>query len=324
MERIAVMTRNTNETKISMTLNLDGRGKADIHTGIGFFDHMLNSFARHGFFDLELHAQGDLEVDTHHTIEDVGIVLGRAIREAVGDKRGIARYGSKILPMDDSLVLCALDLCGRPWLSFELTLERERVGDLDGALAGHSVNEETIRRIVSSVSIPVEIGGGIRSEEAIFNMLSLGVKRVIIGTKAVEQPEFLRDMAEKFGAEAIVAGIDAKNGNVAVQGWEQISQVTALKLAQRMRDYGIKHIVYTDISRDGMLSGPNVEATKTLTKETGLDVIASGGVSSMEDLQALYEAGIKGAIIGKALYENRIDLAEAVRRLEGRNDYGGV
>lgn len=131
MERIAVMTRNTNETKISMTLNLDGRGKADIHTGIGFFDHMLNSFARHGFFDLELHAQGDLEVDTHHTIEDVGIVLGRAIREAVGDKRGIVRYGSKILPMDDSLVLCALDLCGRPWLSFELTLERERVGDLE-------------------------------------------------------------------------------------------------------------------------------------------------------------------------------------------------
>lgn len=131
MERIAVMTRNTNETKISMTLNLDGRGKADIHTGIGFFDHMLNSFARHGFFDLELQAQGDLEVDTHHTIEDVGIVLGRAIREAVGDKRGIARYGSKILPMDDSLVLCALDLCGRPWLSFELTLERERVGDLE-------------------------------------------------------------------------------------------------------------------------------------------------------------------------------------------------
>ena len=129
MERIAVMTRNTNETKISMTLNLDG--KSDIHTGIGFFDHMLNSFARHGFFDLELHAQGDLEVDTHHTIEDVGIVLGRAIREAVGDKRGIARYGSKILPMDDSLVLCALDLCGRPWLSFELTLERERVGDLE-------------------------------------------------------------------------------------------------------------------------------------------------------------------------------------------------
>lgn len=131
MERIAVMTRNTNETKISMTLNLDGRGKADIHTGIGFFDHMLNRFARHGFFDLELQAQGDLEVDTHHTIEDVGIVLGRAIREAVGDKRGIARYGSKILPMDDSLVLCALDLCGRPWLSFELTLERERVGDLE-------------------------------------------------------------------------------------------------------------------------------------------------------------------------------------------------
>lgn len=143
MERIAVMARNTNETKISMALNLDGRGKADIHTGIGFFDHMLNSFARHGFFDLELQVQGDLEVDTHHTIEDVGIVLSRAIREAVGDKKGITRYGSKILPMDESLVLCALDLCGRPWLSFELTLGRERVGDME---------TEMIREFFYSVS----------------------------------------------------------------------------------------------------------------------------------------------------------------------------
>lgn len=131
MERIAEITRNTNETKIHMTLNLDGCGKGEIHTGIGFFDHMLNSFARHGFFDLSVEADGDLEVDTHHTVEDTGIVLGQAIMKAVGDKKGIVRYGSQILPMDESLVLCALDLCGRPYLVYELDLDREKVGDLE-------------------------------------------------------------------------------------------------------------------------------------------------------------------------------------------------
>ena len=188
--------------------------------------------------------------------------------------------------------------------------------DLDGALAGRSVNEETIKKIVSSVNIPVEIGGGIRSEETVKNMLSLGVKRVIIGTKAVEEPEFLKDMVEKFGADAIAAGIDAKAGMVAIQGWEQVSTVTATELCLKMKEYGVKHIIYTDISRDGMLSGPNIPATKKLTLETGLDIIASGGVSCMEDLQSLYDAGISGAIIGKALYENRVDLEEAVCRFE--------
>lgn len=131
MNRTAAITRNTNETKIHLEVNLDGRGKAEIHTGIGFFDHMLNSFARHGFFDLSVTVDGDLEVDTHHTIEDTGIVLGRAILQAVGDKKGIARYGSSILPMDETLVLCALDLCGRPAFVYDLILDRERVGDLE-------------------------------------------------------------------------------------------------------------------------------------------------------------------------------------------------
>jgi phosphoribosylformimino-5-aminoimidazole carboxamide ribotide isomerase len=188
--------------------------------------------------------------------------------------------------------------------------------DLDGALAGHSVNEEVIRRIVNTVSIPVEIGGGIRSEEAIASMLSLGVARVIIGTKAVKQPEFIRDMIEKFGAERIVLGVDAKDGMVAVEGWETVSEITASDLCAQMKEYGIRHIVYTDISRDGMLTGPNVAYTKKLTDETGLDVIASGGMSSMEDLKQLYEAGVQGAIIGKALYEKRIDLSEAVKTFE--------
>ncbi len=129
--RAASITRNTKETSISMTLNLDGSGQADIATGIGFFDHMLNNFARHGLFDLTLQVTGDLEVDTHHTIEDVGIVLGNAIREAAGDKKGIRRYGSRLLPMDEALLLCALDLCGRPYLVWEVTLDREFVGDLE-------------------------------------------------------------------------------------------------------------------------------------------------------------------------------------------------
>lgn len=188
--------------------------------------------------------------------------------------------------------------------------------DLDGALAGHSVNEEVIRKIVNAVSIPVEIGGGIRSEEAIASMLSLGVARVIIGTKAVKQPEFIRDMIEKFGADRVVLGVDAKDGMVAVEGWETVSEITASDLCSRMKEYGIRHIVYTDISRDGMLIGPNVAYTKKLTDETGLDVIASGGMSSMEDLRQLYEAGVQGAIIGKALYEKRIDLSEAVKTFE--------
>lgn len=188
--------------------------------------------------------------------------------------------------------------------------------DLDGALAGYSVNEEVIRRIADTVSIPIEIGGGIRSKEAVERMLDLGVRRVIIGTKAAEHPEFLRDMVRTFGEEAIVAGVDAKDGMVAVEGWEKVSSLTASDLCLTMKEYGVRHIVYTDISRDGMLSGPNVEATRKLTEETGLDIIASGGVSCMEDLECLHEAGIRGAIIGKALYENRIDLAEAVRLYE--------
>ena len=135
MARLATIHRVTKETDISLTLNLDGSGKASIETGIGFFDHMLGSFARHGFFDLDLKVQGDLQVDTHHTVEDVGIVLGQAILQAAGDKAGICRFGSQILPMDESLILCSLDLCGRPYLGYDLKLDRERVGDFETEMA---------------------------------------------------------------------------------------------------------------------------------------------------------------------------------------------
>lgn len=158
--RVALITRNTAETKIRLTLNLDGSGRADIHTGIGFFDHMLHGFARHGLFDLEVQVDGDLEVDTHHTIEDTGIVLGKAIREAVGDKKGIVRYGSKILPMDEALILCALDLCGRPYLVYDLKLDREKVGELE---------TEMVREFFYAVSYGAEMNLHLKQLEGINN-----------------------------------------------------------------------------------------------------------------------------------------------------------
>lgn len=134
MTRKARINRKTRETDIEMELLLDGTGKSSIETGIGFFDHMLEGFSKHGFFDMTLSVNGDLEVDGHHTVEDTGIVLGTAIKEAVGDKAGIKRYGSFILPMDDALCLCAVDLCTRPYLGFECDFPVERVGELDTEL----------------------------------------------------------------------------------------------------------------------------------------------------------------------------------------------
>ncbi|MBO7631379.1 MAG: imidazoleglycerol-phosphate dehydratase HisB [Lachnospiraceae bacterium] len=135
MSRTVTVNRETKETKITCTLDLDGSGNYTVQTGIGFFDHMLNGFAKHGFFDLNLKAEGDLEVDAHHTVEDVGIVLGQAIREALGDKAGIRRYGSFILPMDETLMLCALDLSGRPYFCYDVTTTVDRVGEMDTELA---------------------------------------------------------------------------------------------------------------------------------------------------------------------------------------------
>lgn len=135
MERIGTVERNTSETRIKIRLNLDGTGKAELNTKIGFFDHMLNGFARHGLFDLDVFCDGDIEVDCHHSIEDVGIALGTAIREAVGDKKGIRRYGSMMLPMDETLALCAIDLSGRPYLVFDAEFTHQSVGGMDTQMA---------------------------------------------------------------------------------------------------------------------------------------------------------------------------------------------
>ena len=134
MKRNAIVMRKAKETDISITLNLDGDGSGNIETGIGFFDHMLEGFSRHGFFNLDVKVTGDLHVDGHHSVEDTGIVLGNAIKEALGDKAGIRRYGSVILPMDDALALCAIDLCGRPYFAFDCEFTTEKVGDLDTEL----------------------------------------------------------------------------------------------------------------------------------------------------------------------------------------------
>ena len=135
MERVAEIKRKTNETDIEAVLTLEGKGLALVDTGIGFFDHMLDGFARHGLFDLKFSVKGDLEVDAHHTIEDAGIVLGTAIKTAIGDKKGIRRYGSMILPMDETLVMCAVDLCGRPYFVYDLTFDTEMVGEFPTEMA---------------------------------------------------------------------------------------------------------------------------------------------------------------------------------------------
>ncbi|NLP35741.1 MAG: 1-(5-phosphoribosyl)-5-[(5-phosphoribosylamino)methylideneamino]imidazole-4-carboxamide isomerase [Clostridiales bacterium] len=188
--------------------------------------------------------------------------------------------------------------------------------DLDGALVGHSVNDTAIKTIVSEVKVPIQVGGGIRTIKDIDQKLSLGIDRVIIGTKAVQDPGFVKEAVSIFGAERIVIGIDAKDGMVAIEGWEKVSDYHAVTLALEMKKCGIQTVVYTDISKDGMLQGPNIEHTKEMVKLTGLQIIASGGISSMKDLEMVQEIGVYGAIIGKALYEKKIVLNKAVNMFE--------
>ncbi|MDD4113730.1 MAG: 1-(5-phosphoribosyl)-5-[(5-phosphoribosylamino)methylideneamino] imidazole-4-carboxamide isomerase, partial [Herbinix sp.] len=190
------------------------------------------------------------------------------------------------------------------------------VVDVDGALVGQPVNDEVIREIVKSINIPIQLGGGIRSIKDIENKLNLGISRVIIGTKAASDPRFMKDAISIFGPERIVAGIDAKDGIVAVEGWEKLSNYNAVALAQEMKDAGVETIVYTDIAKDGMLQGPNINYTLEMVEATGLNIIASGGISSLKDLEILNENKVYGAIIGKALYENKIDLKQAVTMFE--------
>jgi len=184
--------------------------------------------------------------------------------------------------------------------------------DLDGAFSGTGVSIEIIKNIVEQTGLYVQVGGGMRSIEAVEQMLKIGVQKVIIGTAAYTQPKFLAECIQKFGTECIVCGIDASNGKVAIKGWVESTDITPIDLALRAKADGVKTIVYTDISKDGMLTGPNFEATKLLIDKTGLNIIASGGISSLENLKKCKEMGAYGAILGKAIYTGAIDLKDAL------------
>ncbi len=186
--------------------------------------------------------------------------------------------------------------------------------DLDGAFAGKPKNRASIEAIVKAIAIPTQLGGGIRDIPTIEAYLSLGIGRVILGTAAQRNPELVEEACRLFPGR-IVVGIDAKNGMVAVQGWAEVTGVTAVELAKRFEGYGVAAIIYTDIARDGMMQGPNIAATRALAEAISIPVIASGGVSSLKDIEnlmAIEASGIAGAITGKAVYTGAINLAEAV------------
>lgn len=223
---------------------------------------------------------------------------GNCVRLLQGDYNKETIYGDSPFDMARSF---AAD--GAEWI---------HMVDLDGAKDGKRVNDRFVIEAAQKLSVKIQIGGGIRSEEDILHYLDNGVDRVIIGSIAVSKPEFAMDMIKKYGGK-IAIGIDAKNGYVATHGWLDTSEQRAIDLGKRFADAGAETFIFTDIATDGTLSGPNIEAVCQMAEVTGKNVIASGGVSSLEDLKALAsEKGISGAIVGKALYENRFTLKEAL------------
>ncbi len=201
----------------------------------------------------------------------------------------------------------------------EAGAKRLHLVDLDGAFQGEGANISSIRSILKNVSIPVQIGGGLRTEEDIDRMLALGVSAVIVGTMAVKHPDVLEKLLKKYTDEQIILGIDARNRKVSIEGWKESTEIQDVKFALRWKNSGIKRVVFTDISRDGMLSGPNLAALREMAEHTGLKIVASGGISSMDDLEQLKTLepnGIDQAISGKAIYEGKIDLKRVFKCLQ--------
>jgi len=201
----------------------------------------------------------------------------------------------------------------------EAGAKRLHLVDLDGAFQGEGANISSIRSILKNVSIPVQIGGGLRTEEDIDRMLALGVSAVIVGTMAVKHPDVLEKLLKKYTDEQIILGIDARNRKVSIEGWKESTEIQDVKFALRWKNSGIKRVVFTDISRDGMLSGPNLAALREMAEHTGLKIVASGGISSMDDLEQLKTLepnGVDQAISGKAIYEGKIDLKRVFKCLQ--------
>lgn len=187
--------------------------------------------------------------------------------------------------------------------------------DLDGAFQGKPHNHQVIQDIAAAIHIPFQVGGGLRTVEDVENALVLGAARVIIGTRAVSSPAFVADLLTRYGSDRIILGLDARDGMVAVEGWVTVGSTTAVDFGIQMKQMGIKTAIYTDISRDGLLDGPNLAAIENMAMKTGLQIIASGGVTTIDNivaLKALESRGVAGAIIGKALYDGKLDLAAAL------------
>lgn len=200
----------------------------------------------------------------------------------------------------------------------EMALRWEKMGaqylhvvDLDGARTGKAQNIAVISEMAVKMGIPVQLGGGIRTIEMIETILCKGIERVILGTSAVKDPELVKRAVKTF-ENNVVIGIDAKDGMVAIEGWEKTSEFKAVDFAKKMEDLGAKTIIYTDISRDGMLNGPNLKAMEEMVKAVNIDIIASGGVGKLEDIKNLKEVGVSGAIVGRALYTGDVDLKQAI------------
>lgn len=225
---------------------------------------------------------------------------GQCVRLKQGRMDDATSYG------DDPLVMA------RRWV--DQGARRLHLVDLNGAFEGRPINGEAVTAIARAYpTLPIQIGGGIRSASTIEHYLDAGVSYVIIGTQAVKQPAFVAEMCRAFPGRIIV-GLDARDGLVATDGWAEVSQIQAIDLAKRFADDGVSSIVYTDIARDGMMQGVNVEATATLARDGGLPVIASGGVTDLDDIRALSDvadSGILGAITGRAIYEGSLDIVEA-------------
>ena len=223
---------------------------------------------------------------------------GKCVRLLQGKKEEVTVYS------DDPASMA------QQWV--ELGARLLHVVDLDGAFTGEQKNFDKIREIRKSIHIPIELGGGIRNIERIEELISLGVDRIIIGTAAAENPELVREACEKYPGKVLV-GIDAKNGRVAVKGWVEVTEYDAIEFAKKMESLGAAGIIYTDISRDGMLSGPNTDAMAKMVKSVKIPVIASGGVSGLDDIKSLLQIeNLWGVITGKALYSGALDLKQAL------------
>ena len=222
---------------------------------------------------------------------------GKCVRLIQGDMSQSTVYGD-----DPAAMAASFQSKGAQWL---------HVVDLDGAFAGDSANLPAIAAILGAVGIPVELGGGLRSMAQLERVFSLGISRAILGTAALQDPPFVKEAVGAYGGK-IAVGIDAKGGKVAVNGWAQETEMTPKELALRVRDAGVTTLIYTDISRDGMLTGPNFESTQQLIRDTGMEIIVSGGVGGIDHVRQAAGIGAAGIIIGKAIYTGAVDIAEAI------------